>query len=121
MGRLKMLLLRMGIVSLVLATMGTSGAIAQEPGVAARPPMGWNSWDAYGESVKESDIRANAEWMAKNLKAFGWEYIVVDSGWYVTGPCASHRHGNGRRLDCRRSPRSYLPKVPTSMHNPRRR
>jgi len=41
---------------------------AQENGVAETPPMGWNSWDAYAESVKESDIRANAEWMAKNLK-----------------------------------------------------
>jgi hypothetical protein len=50
--------------------------------------MGWNSWDAYGESVKEADIRANALWMAKNLKAYGWEYIVVDSGWYVTNHAA---------------------------------
>jgi len=56
----------------------------QETTIAATPPMGWNSWDAYGESVKEGDIRANAEWMAKNLKAYGWEYVVVDSGWYVT-------------------------------------
>ena len=56
----------------------------QEPRVAPTPPMGWNSWDSYGESVKESDIRANAEWMAKNLKAFGWQYVVVDMGWYVT-------------------------------------
>jgi len=62
---------------------------AQQPVLAARPPMGWNSWDAYGESVKESDIRASAEWMAKNLKSFGWEYVVVDSGWYVT----NHREG----------------------------
>jgi alpha-galactosidase len=57
---------------------------AQIAALAEKPPMGWNSWDAYGESVKESDVRANAEWMAKNLKSFGWEYVVVDSGWYVT-------------------------------------
>jgi len=50
--------------------------------------MGWNSWDAYGESVQESDIRANAEWMAKNLKTYGWEYITVDMGWYVTNHAA---------------------------------
>jgi hypothetical protein len=54
------------------------------PQLAATPPMGWNSWDAYGESVSESDIRANAQWMSKHLKSFGWQYIVVDSGWYVT-------------------------------------
>jgi alpha-galactosidase len=58
-------------------------ARGQKNGVAETPPMGWNSWDAYGESVKESDIRATARWMAKNLKAYGWEYVVVDSGWYV--------------------------------------
>jgi alpha-galactosidase len=52
--------------------------------LAATPPMGWNSWDSYGETVSESDIRANAAWMAQHLKAYGWEYVVVDEGWYVT-------------------------------------
>lgn len=46
------------------------------------PPMGWNSWDCYGASVRESEVRANAEYMAKNLKEYGWEYIVVDIQWY---------------------------------------
>src|SRR2546429_3321823 len=44
-----------------------------------RSPMGWNSWDAYGETVSETDIRANAEWMAEHLKSFGWQYVVVRS------------------------------------------
>jgi hypothetical protein len=52
--------------------------------LAATPPMGWNSWDAYGEAASEADIRANANWMAKHLKNYGWQYVVVDSGWYVT-------------------------------------
>ena len=56
--------------------------------LAATPPMGWNSWDAYGETVSESDIRANAQWMAQNLKSYGWQYVVVDSGWYVTNHSA---------------------------------
>lgn len=63
-------------------------ATAQESGVAATPPMGWNSWDGYGESVNENDIRASAEWMAKNLKTYGWQYVVVDMGWYVTNHSA---------------------------------
>jgi hypothetical protein len=50
--------------------------------------MGWNSWDAYGETVGESDIKANASWMAEHLKPYGWEYVVVDSGWYVTNHSA---------------------------------
>lgn len=46
------------------------------------PPMGWNSWDCYGAAVNEETVRKNAEFMAKHLKQFGWEYIVVDIQWY---------------------------------------
>jgi hypothetical protein len=48
---------------------------------AARPPMGWNSWDAYGTTVTEAEVKANADFMAKNLKQYGWEYVVVDIQW----------------------------------------
>jgi hypothetical protein len=44
--------------------------------------MGWNSWDCYGPSVTEAEVKANADYMAKYLKPFGWEYIVVDIQWY---------------------------------------
>jgi alpha-galactosidase len=50
---------------------------------APTPPMGWNSWDAYGPTVVESEVKANADYMAKNLRKSGWEYIVVDIRWYV--------------------------------------
>jgi hypothetical protein len=58
--------------------------------LAPTPPMGWNSWDAFGESVQESDIRLTAEWIAKNLKQYGWEYVIVDSGWYVKNHAAGY-------------------------------
>ena len=45
-------------------------------------PMGWNSWDCYGAAVTEETVRKNAEYMAKYLKPFGYEYIVVDIQWY---------------------------------------
>lgn len=50
--------------------------------VAKTPPMGWNSWDCYGASVTEAHLRGNAEYMARNLKDYGWEYIVCDIQWY---------------------------------------
>jgi len=50
---------------------------------ALTPPMGWNSWDCFGPSVIESEVKANADYMAANLKEYGWEYIVVDIRWYV--------------------------------------
>ncbi|MDR1414185.1 MAG: glycoside hydrolase family 27 protein [Odoribacteraceae bacterium] len=50
---------------------------------APTPPMGWNSWDCYGPTVEEHEVKANADYMAAHLKKFGWEYIVVDIRWYV--------------------------------------
>jgi hypothetical protein len=45
--------------------------------------MGWNSWDCFGPTVTEAEVKANADYMSKHLKKFGWEYIVVDIRWYV--------------------------------------
>ena len=50
---------------------------------AKTPPMGWNSWDCYGPTVTETEVKANADYMAANLKQHGWEYIVVDIRWFV--------------------------------------
>ena len=50
---------------------------------ALTPPMGWNSWDCYGPTVTEAEVKANADYMAKNLKAYGWEYIIIDIRWFV--------------------------------------
>ncbi len=59
-----------------------------KPSVA---PMGWNSWDCYGAAVTEKEVRQNAEYMAKNLKKYGWEYVVVDIQWYEAG-ATSHEY-----------------------------
>lgn len=50
---------------------------------AKTPPMGWNSWDCYGPTVMEHEVKANADYLAKYLKPFGWEYVVVDIRWFV--------------------------------------
>jgi len=50
---------------------------------APTPPMGWNSWDCYGPTVTEDEVKANADYMAENLKEYGWEYVVVDIRWFV--------------------------------------
>ncbi|TRZ35681.1 glycoside hydrolase family 27 protein [Niallia circulans] len=56
---------------------------------AQTPPLGWNSWDCYGASVTEEEVKGNAEYMAKHLKDFGWQYIVVDIQWYEPGANSS--------------------------------
>jgi alpha-galactosidase len=60
--------------------------------LAATPPMGWNSFDCYGASVTEEEVRANALYMAENLADYGWEYIVVDIQWYEPGADSSIYH-----------------------------
>jgi hypothetical protein len=56
-------------------------AWAAADAVAATPPMGWNSWDCYGTTVTEAEVKANADYMAQHLKQHGWQYVVVDIQW----------------------------------------
>ncbi len=67
----------------ILAIAGTGMSIAQqdEP-MAPTPPMGWNSWDSYGTTVREEQVKANADAMARRLAPFGYRTIVVDIQWY---------------------------------------
>ena len=53
--------------------------------VAPTPPMGWNSWDAYGLTINEADFKANTSVLA-GMKQFGWAYSVIDEGWYMADP-----------------------------------
>ncbi len=56
--------------------------IAQVSPLASLPPMGWNSWDSYGTTVREDQVKANADAMAQKLARFGYKYVVVDIQWY---------------------------------------
>jgi len=53
------------------------------------PPMGWNSYNCYGAAVMEKEVKANAEYMAKKLKKYGWQYIIVDYCWSYPHPQGS--------------------------------
>jgi hypothetical protein len=55
--------------------------------IAPTPPLGWNSWDAYGLTINETDYRANTTVLA-GLKEYGWTYSVIDEGWYMQDPFA---------------------------------
>ncbi len=52
--------------------------------IALTPPMGWNSWNAFGKSVNQKDIYNAANAMVKyGLIDYGWKYVIVDGGWTV--------------------------------------
>jgi len=61
-------------------------SFASDASLAPTPPMGWNSWDSYGQNINETDFKATADWMAKHLRRYGWNYVVVDEGWYLLNP-----------------------------------
>lgn len=61
---------------------------AQQTDIAARPPMGWNSYNCFGSAVHEDEVKANAEHMAHRLHG-SWQYIVVDFLWAYDNPPGS--------------------------------
>ena len=61
-------------------------AVAQQTGLAETPPMGWNSWDAYGLTITEPAFRANVTVQKEKLLSHGWNYSVIDEGWFFENP-----------------------------------
>ena len=46
------------------------------------PPMGWNSWTAYGTGVSDALVRRTAQALIdKGLAAHGWNTVNIDDGW----------------------------------------
>ncbi|MFD1125566.1 glycoside hydrolase family 27 protein [Lentilactobacillus raoultii] len=56
------------------------------------PPKGWNSWNGYGASVREDEVKRNADHMSRHLKKYGWKYITVDIQWYEPKADSSTYH-----------------------------
>lgn len=61
-------------------------AASEDVVLAPTPPMGWNSWDSYGLGITESEFKENVQWFHQHLKRYGWQYVVVDEGWYLQHP-----------------------------------
>ncbi len=71
-------------------------------GLASTPPMGWNSWDAYGWSITEQQFKDNAKVLAQLRDQSGkpsWQYAVIDEGWYFHNPRAATAAGRDALLD----------------------
>ena len=85
-------------LGLILATSKPAASPAgsqpdEPPGMLApTPPMGWNSWDCYGPTVTGEQVKAQADYMAKNLAQHGWQYVVVDIQWSEPGAGAHGYH-----------------------------
>ncbi len=72
------------IVLIMFFSLGINAQTAQTP------PMGWNSYNCFGSAVHEDEVKANADYINKNLKQFGWQYVVVDFLWSYDNPVGSN-------------------------------
>jgi hypothetical protein len=68
--------------------------------IALTPPMGWNSWNAWGLSVDQEKVLASARtFKEKGLMNHGWSFINVDDGWEIKGDSPMpKRDGDGNIL-----------------------
>ncbi len=62
--------------------------------MAAKPPLGWNSWNTFSHAINEQLIKEAADAMVSSgLKDAGYEYIVIDDCWSLR-----ERDENGRMV-----------------------
>ncbi|MGI4853361.1 MAG: glycoside hydrolase family 27 protein [Janthinobacterium lividum] len=73
------------VLALASTLLATPISRAQTP-LADKPPLGWNSWDSYGLSVTEAEWKSNVQWFHEHLQPAGWQYVVLDEGWYLAHP-----------------------------------
>ena len=67
---------------IAVSNMVSDRAHALPRGLAATPPMGWNSWNAFGCDIHEQLIRETVDALvASGMAAAGYEYINLDDCW----------------------------------------
>ncbi len=90
----------------ILASLGfaiiflAGSASAQSSKLALTPPMGWNTWYAFGCHDTEAEVRAAADAMVSNgMKAGGYEYVDLDDCWQGKRDAKGFIHPNKRFPD----------------------
>ena len=74
-----------------------STAKAQSGRVAAIPPMGWNSWNHFGDKVNDADVRAAADAMVSSgMRDAGYIYVNIDDGWAGQRDAQGNIHANNK-------------------------
>ncbi len=93
-GRLRAVLLACALVASaapLLAAITAAPAAAENDGLALTPPMGWNNFNAYGNTATTSLIEQTALAIHNNgMQAAGYQYVNTDDAWMLHS-----RDGNG--------------------------
>lgn len=57
---------------------------AKRAGVAATPPMGWSSWNAFRTEIDEEKLLGSAAALVRTgLAKRGYVYVNIDDGWWL--------------------------------------
>ena len=70
----------------IACTLTFCSQLSSNEKVAQKPPLGWNSFDAFYATVTEQEVKDNAFYLKTLLASYGWEYIVVDYCWSYPTP-----------------------------------
>lgn len=85
---------------------------------ARTPPMGWNSWDCFGTTVTEQQVKEQADAMQQFLKPAGYDILTVDIQWYEPN-AKGHMYRPGALLEMDKFGRLTpgLTKFPSAKNN----
>ena len=68
--------------------------------LAAKPPMGWNSWNHFANHVTDADVRSAAdELVSTGMRDAGYVYVNVDDTWQGERDAQGVLHTNSRFPD----------------------
>lgn len=73
------LILGLLIVTIIYPFSNTSAQLFPK---STAPFLGWNSYNCYGTHINEKLTLENLEAFIQKLKPHGYEYFVLDAGWY---------------------------------------
>jgi hypothetical protein len=61
-------------------TLGVPFYVPMDDSYFSTAPMVWSSWTGYYKDVTEKDIVQSTDWLAKNLKPYGFQFVQLDDG-----------------------------------------
>lgn len=69
-------------------------------GLALTPPMGWNSWNVFKETIDDKTVRETANALVSSgLRDAGYVYVSIDDGWQGQRDTMGVLHPNSKFPD----------------------
>jgi alpha-galactosidase len=71
-----------GLATLLFAVELCCPPLSGQTTAAAKPPMGWNSWNHFAGHVTDADVRSAADSLVSTgMRDAGCVYVNVDDTW----------------------------------------